>query len=254
MIKLKFLGTGTSLGTPNIGCKCNVCRSQDPRDKRLRSSALLTVYGKNILIDAGPDLRYQMLRSGVLHIDAVLLTHEHKDHVGGLDDLRPFNYIQNRDIPLYAEERVCDAIKKELSYAFEENPYPGVPRLDLHIITDLEFVAEGIRVIPIRGMHGKLPVLGFRIGDISYLTDMSHIAEIDLQKLAGTKQLVINALRFREHCSHFHLQAALDIIASIRPSQAYLTHISHEMGLYADSSAILPSNVFFAYDGLEIVE
>lgn len=253
LASLKFLGTGTSMGIPIIGCKCNVCTSQDPRDKRLRSSALLSIDGYNILIDAGPDLRTQMLRSKTMHIDAVLLTHEHKDHIGGIDDLRPFNYLQKSEINIYAEHRVCEAIRREYAYAFEENPYPGVPSICLNRIDESAFYIGDIKIVPIRGMHRDLPVLGFRIGDIAYLTDMNYILNDELQKLFGTKYLVINALRIKEHFSHFNLEAALDIVASIKPIRAFLTHISHEMGVYSDSVRFLPENAILAFDGMEII-
>lgn len=219
---------------------------------RLRSSVLISIAGKNILIDAGPDLRYQMLRSGTSRIDAILLTHEHKDHIGGLDDVRPFNYIQNGALAVYAEERVCNAIRREFAYAFDENPYPGVPQFALQTITSEPFFFSSINIVPVRGMHSNLPVLGYRIGDIAYLTDMNYILDEEMHKLSGIKILVINALRIREHYSHFHLQAALNIIGTIQPLQAYLTHISHEMGLYAESAISLPQNVFLAYDEMEI--
>ncbi len=247
-----MLGTGTSQGVPVIGCTCETCTSQDKKDKRLRSSVLITVGDKNILIDAGPDFRQQMLTFGVLHLDAILLTHEHNDHIIGMDDIRPFNYLQNSALTIYAEERVCAAIRREFAYAFDENPYPGVPQFALQPISNDPFNYADIHIVPIRGMHSNLPVLGYRLGDIAYLTDMNYILDEEMHKLSGTKILIINALRIREHYSHFHLQAALDIVAVIQPMRAYITHISHEMGLYEDSFAALPENVILAYDNMEI--
>lgn len=252
--ELTFLGTGTSQGVPIIGCHCPVCDSTDPHDKRLRSSVLIEQNGVRLVIDSGPDFRYQMLREGIDRIDAILYTHGHMDHVGGMDDVRAFNYVMGRAIDLYCEPRVERTLRRIFDYAFAEQRYPGVPEVVLHPIAsdELPFTVHGVEVMPIRGMHYKLPVLGYRVGNIVYLTDMNAIEERELEKIRGVEVLVINALRRDPHLSHFTLDQALDIIAKTRPKRAYLTHISHQMGLYEDLCRVLPEGVFPAYDGLKI--
>jgi len=251
-MRVEFLGTGPSLGIPVVGCKCPVCRSSDVRDKRLRSSVMVAVGKQHILIDAGPDLRQQMLSTRNVCIDAVLLTHLHKDHIGGLDDLRPFNYMQQKPINVYGEPLVCKAIRNEFYYVFEENPYPGVPQLSLIEIDLNPFYIAETEIIPIRGLHGKLPVLGFRIGDFAYLTDMSFISEKEKEKLCGIHTLVINALRNTPHISHFCTAEALSVIEDLCPQVAFLTHLSHEAGLHAEQEQLLPDNVRIACDNLSL--
>lgn len=252
--ELTFLGTGTSQGVPIIGCGCAVCSSTDPRDKRLRSSVLVEQNGVRIVIDSGPDFRYQMLREHISEIDAILYTHEHMDHVGGMDDVRAFNYVMQRAIDLYCEPRVEKTLRRIFDYAFAEPKYPGVPDVVLHpILSDqTPFDVCGVQVVPIRGRHYKLPVLGYRIENICYLTDMNAIEEHEIDKFRGVEVLVINALRRKEHLSHFTLAQALDIIGRARPGRAYLTHMSHQLGLHRDLCGELPENVYPAYDGLKI--
>ena len=249
-MEITFLGTGTSTGVPQINCTCEVCRSADPHDKRLRSSLLVKQEGKNILIDCGPDFRQQMLREGVDRLDAVLCTHEHYDHVGGLDDLRPYTYPDGLNI--YAESNVAEAIRTRLPYVFRVNRYPGAPNLLLHSIGDAPFHAAGLEIIPIRLMHGKLPILGFRIGSLAYLTDIKTIPETEFDKLKDLDILVISALRTRYHPAHETVDEALENIRRIRPRRAYLTHVSHEIGLHQERQALLPPGVFLAYDGLRV--
>ena len=251
-MRITFLGTGTSQGVPIIGCKCPVCLSKDKKDKRLRSSVLIETNQLKIVIDSGPDFRYQMLRSHTDKIDAILFTHGHKDHTGGLDDVRAFNYILQKPIDIYAEERVLRIIRKDFDYAFAENKYPGVPEIILHTITEQPFEINGCPIIPIRGLHYRLPVLGFRIEKFCYITDMNHIDQTEIEKLKGIELLVINALRKEKHLSHFTLDEALSIIHQVKPQTAYLTHISHQMGLHKEISAELPPNVHLAYDQLSI--
>ena len=250
-MRLTFLGTGTSQGVPVIACRCSVCRSSDERDTRLRTSALLSVGDKNILFDIGPDFRQQMLREQVDHIDAILITHAHRDHVAGLDDIRSFNYVQRRkmDVFLNAEARV--AIERDYHYIFEPHEYPGLPEAELHTVTG-QFMAAGLEVTPIKAMHKDLPVLGYRIGDVAYITDANHIAPEEIEKLRGVKVLVINALRKAKHFSHYCLPEALEVIERVGPERAYLTHMSHEMGLHAEVSAELPEGVELAYDRLTV--
>ena len=252
MTKLTFLGTGTSQGIPMIACGCWVCTSPDSRDKRLRTSALVEHNGSTIVIDAGPDFRQQMLRENVKRIDAILLTHAHKDHIGGLDDVRAFNYFQHRPTDIYAEERVQRVVRKDFDYAFSDNPYPGVPEITLHTIDEHPFRIQDSEIIPIRGLHYKLPVLGFRIGEIAYITDFNHIEEQEIEKIKGVDTLVINALRREHHISHFTLDEALHVSYLVGARQTYLTHVSHQMGRYAQINQELPPNVCFAYDGLKI--
>jgi len=252
-LKVTFLGTGTSQGVPVIACTCAVCRSADKHDKRLRVSILIEVEGKTIVVDSGPDFRYQMLRAGVKKLDAIVYTHEHKDHVAGLDDVRAFNYVQNSEIDIYADKRVQEALKKEFHYVFSGNNYPGIPRLKLNTIEDGKpFQAAGIDIIPISVMHFQLPVFGFRIADFTYITDANMITAEEKSKIKGSDILVINALQKEWHISHFTLAEALDLAAEIGAKKTYLTHISHRMGTHAEVSKQLPEGVFLAYDGLEL--
>ena len=253
-IKITFLGTGTSQGIPVIGCDCAVCLSGDKRDNRLRTSALIQTEGKTLCMDAGPDFRQQMLRASVQQLDAILLTHEHNDHVAGLDDVRPFNFKQRKDMPVFATPQVLNQLKTRFQYAFAPTPYPGSPKIRLHPIEkDRDFEVEGIRVKPIEGLHGNLPVMGFRIGELTYLTDIKTMEETEKEKARNSKLLVINALHRKEHHSHLHLADALRLIEELSPERALLTHLSHRMGLHADLLKELPPNIGVAYDGLEIL-
>lgn len=247
-----FLGTGTSQGVPVIGCECEVCRSLDFRDKRLRVSVHIQEQGKSLIIDSGPDFRQQVLRERIKHLDALLFTHEHKDHTSGLDDIRAYNFKQNTDMPLYGEERVLNQIKQEFSYIFSGHNYPGIPRVNLYPITQDAFVIDGVKVQPIRVKHYKLPVLGFRINDFTYITDANFISEEELEKIAGSKVIVLNALRKEPHISHFSLAEAVDLLTELQPQKAYLTHISHLMGRHHEVEAELPDFISLAYDGLKL--
>ena len=249
-MKIHFLGTGTSKGIPEIRCTCSVCTSLSPFDKRLRSSVFIEVNGKNILVDPGPDLRQQILREKIMQIDAVLITHEHYDHIAGLDDLRPFTGEQH--IPIFAMERVLDTIRDRIPYAFSEKKYPGVPQFSLYNVEKRPFIVAGIEILPIKLWHYKLPILGYRIGNFAYLTDVKTIPEDEYPKLEKLEILVINALQKREHLSHQNLKEALENIEKIMPEQAYLTHLSHEMGLHDEVQKELPPHVKIAYDGLTV--
>jgi len=251
-VKLTFLGTGTSQGVPVIACPCPVCQSTDEHDKRLRTSALVEVDGVNILIDAGPDFRQQMLRARVKQLDGILLTHEHKDHIGGLDDVRAFNFVNRKPMDIYAEERVQNALKQEYAYVFADQRYPGIPEMNLFNLDGYPFDVCGVKVQPIRCFHYKLPVFGFRIGDLTYITDANFISEEEKEKMVGTKYLVINALRKQKHISHFTLSEALKLVEELSPRKAFITHISHQMGFYEEIMAELPQNVCLAYDGLVV--
>ena len=252
--KITFLGTGTSQGVPIIGCRCQVCTSTDPKDQRLRSSILISQGGTNIVVDTGPDFRQQMLRAGVSHLSAVLLTHSHNDHVAGLDDVRPFNFMEFKDLPLYAAPSVLQEIKKRFAYIFEENPYPGAPMIALRAINKHEpFIVEGgVQFQPVEVMHGSLPVMGFRMGGFVYLTDVKTIAEEERVKIRRAKVLVINALHHNEHHSHLNLKEALAMIEDLSPEKAYLIHMGHGMGLHRELGPRLPPNVSLSFDGLEI--
>jgi phosphoribosyl 1,2-cyclic phosphate phosphodiesterase len=251
-MKVTFLGTGTSQGVPVIGCECEVCTSLDFRDKRLRSSVLIEIHGFNLVIDTGPDFRQQMLNARIKHLDAVLFTHEHKDHTAGLDDIRAFNFLQKKDMPIYARFHVIEQLKREFAYIFAEKKYPGIPQIEVNEINLADFYIQGQKIIPIEVLHHKLPVLGFRIEDFCYITDANSITEVEKEKIKGSKVLVLNALQQTEHISHFTLTEALDLIAEIQPEKAYLTHLSHRMGTHAHTSKQLPNNVEFSYDGLTI--
>lgn len=253
MIELTFLGTGTSQGVPVIACECDVCLSSDTRDKRLRTSVMISYRGKNIVIDSGPDFRQQMLREKVLNIEAIVYTHEHKDHVAGMDDVRAFNFKHKKDMPVYVDEAVEKALVREFPYVFSDFKYPGVPKVELNRIDkSSSFDLIGLHIEAIEVMHYKLPVLGFRFGDLTYITDANYIAEEEKEKIKGSKILVLNALQLEKHISHFTLEEALSFIEEIKPEKAYLTHISHRMGTHEEASKLLPKNVFFAYDGLRV--
>jgi len=251
-LSIEFLGTGTSQGVPMIGCPCAVCRSSDPRDKRLRTSALVRMDGRSLLIDAGPDLRQQALHSGIQELDAVLLTHEHMDHIAGIDDLRAFNFRQQRPMDIHANAATLAAVSRMFHYAFAEERYPGVPELRLHSIGKDGFNAGGIQVRPIEVMHHFLPVLGFRIGGLAYITDAKTLAPQVVNDLKGVDTLVLNALRMKEHISHLNLAEALELVRAIGPRRAFFTHISHMLGTDAEVSAQLPAGVELAYDGLVV--
>lgn len=251
-MKITFLGTGTSQGIPVIGCPCEVCTSKDPRDQRFRTSALISVNTKNFLIDAGPDLRQQLLHNKITSVDAILMTHEHKDHLGGLDDIRPINFSSKREMNIYGMGRVLTVIKKDYDYAFKTFKYPGVPSFRLNLVRDEPFLVDEVVVEPIHIKHLSLPILGYRIENLAYITDASFIAPKEKAKLMDLDLLVINALRHEEHYSHFCLSQALGMISELKPKVAYLTHISHAMGKYEEINPTLPDNVFLAYDGLEV--
>ncbi|MBO2012665.1 MBL fold metallo-hydrolase [Hymenobacter negativus] len=249
-----FLGTGTSSGVPMIGCTCAVCRSLDHRDKRLRVSVHLDVDGHSFVIDSGPDFRQQMLRAQVMHLDALLFTHEHKDHTAGLDDIRAYNFRQQTDMPVFAEPRVLDQLKQEFAYIFAEHKYPGVPRVVLHPIErdDTPFDVLGVSVQPLRALHHKLPVLGFRVGGFCYLTDANYLGPETRAQLRDADVIVLNALRREEHISHFTLAQAIEVLEEAAPKRAYLTHISHQLGLHREVEAELPPWIRLAYDGLQV--
>jgi len=248
-VEVTFLGTGTSQGLPVIGCSCDVCSSVDSKDKRLRTSLMLKTGNTRLVIDSGPDFRYQMLRENVKSLDALIFTHEHRDHIAGLDDVRAFNWIQKKAMDLYAEPRVLEEIKNKFLYAFD-NSYPGVPRLNLHAVEETKFKIDGLSVMPIRLMHYKLPILGFRFGDLSYITDASYISPEERMKLNGSRYLIVNALRKEKHPTHFNLREALQLIETVQPEKAFITHISHQMGTYFNIIKDLPASVIPAYDGL----
>ena len=253
-MEITFLGTGTSQGVPVIGCTCAVCRSLDYRDKRLRVSVHLQVQGKSIIIDSGPDFRQQVLRERIDHLDALLFTHEHKDHTAGLDDIRAYNFRQRQDMPVYAEPRVLKQLQQEFSYIFAEKKYPGVPQVQLMPLeSDTEsFLVEGVEVQPIRALHYRLPVLGFRIGGFTYVTDANYLSPEALERMRGSEVIVLNALRHEPHISHFSLSEAVSILEDLAPQRAYLTHVSHMLGRHREVEATLPDFIRLAYDGLRV--
>lgn len=251
MLEIEFLGTGTSTGVPQLLCGCDVCRSQDAHDKRLRCSAIVRYCGKNILIDCGPDFRSQMLRASDKSLDALIITHIHYDHVGGIDDLRA--YCAGREFPVYAQADVIDGLRQRLPYCFAEHPYPGVPRLSFsEIKANVPFSIGHVEITPIPVMHYKLPILGFRIGPLAYITDAKTIDTEQLGTLKGIPLLVINSLRIEPHMSHYCLRETLNVIDQIKPQRALLTHMSHEMGLHAQVNRILPPGVELAHDTLTV--
>ena len=251
-MKITFFFFLTSQGVPVIGCQCLVCNSVDFKNQRTRCSLMFQTKGKNIVIDIGTDFRQQILRERITRVDAVLVTHEHKDHTAGLDDIRPFNFMHKMDMPVFARKSVCDQLRLEYSYIFKKDPYPGAPRVVLNEIINSPFsIDELIEVKPIEGLHYKLLVFGFRIENFTYITDMNEISEKEVEKLKGTEVLVINALQKENHPSHFTLDEALSIIKKIDPKQAFLTHLSHRMGLHEEVEKTLPHNVKIAFDGLQ---
>ncbi len=251
-MRVTFLGTGTSQGVPVIACMCRVCSSADARDKRLRASIHIDDDGKSFVIDSGPDFRQQMLRQNINDITALLFTHEHKDHIAGMDDIRAFNYILEKKIDVYASPQVQKTMKREFPYVFARKKYPGVPEINLHTIYNKPFEIEGTKFTPIEVMHYKLPVFGFRINNFTYITDANFIDSKEKEKIKGCEILVLNALRKEKHVSHYNLEEALELIEELKPGKTYLTHISHQLGLHIEVEKELPANVFCAYDGLQI--
>ena len=251
-MKLVFLGTGTSQGVPIIGCSCDVCRSLDFRDKRLRTSACITVGDDQFIIDTGPDFRQQVLRENIGRLDGILFTHAHRDHTAGLDDIRAFNYMQNVDMPTYGTADVLNQLKRDFDYIFAHQEYIGLPRLALSEIDDRPFTAGHTLITPLPVMHLRLPVMGYRIGNLSYITDANYIPETTFERLEGTSVLVLNALQLTEHPSHFNLEQALEVVSIVKPERAYFIHISHKMGLHSQIAKTLPAHVQLAYDGLEV--
>jgi len=260
-MKITFLGTGTSQGVPVIACPCAVCHSTDTRDKRLRTSALVTdSEGNNVLVDIGPDFRCQMLTHDVRHLEAILITHAHRDHVGGIDDIRPLNWVQKSTMQVYGNSNALHTLQHDYGYIFEDHIYPGLPEVTLHDVTDcVPFEVGLFTITPIRGMHKDLPVMGYRFDErggkkMAYITDMNHIDDEEMVKIGGLDVLVINSLRQKKHFSHFCLPETLSIIERCRPGMAYLIHVSHEMGLHVEVERGLPENVHLAYDNLILNE
>jgi phosphoribosyl 1,2-cyclic phosphate phosphodiesterase len=251
-LKITFLGTGTSSGVPMIGCDCPVCTSTDKKDKRLRSSILVQSDKTTFVVDTTPDFRYQMLRENVKKLDAVLFTHPHKDHIAGLDDVKSFSYFSKKPMEIYANTLTEEALKREYYYAFSDKKYPGVPELNLHIIDLTPFYIGDIPVIPILVWHLEMPVLGFRFGDFTYITDANRIDEKEKQKIRGSKAMVVNALRHNKHISHYTLDEAVALIHELQVPHGYLTHISHQLGKYADINPTLPAGIELAYDGMQL--
>ena len=251
-LKITFLGTGTSSGVPMIACSCEVCTSSDKKDKRLRSSILVQSNTTTLVVDTTPDFRYQMLRADVKHLDAVIFTHPHKDHIAGLDDVRAYNFFTHKPMEIYANKLTADALKSEFHYAFAENKYPGIPKLNINTITTEAFMVGDIRVIPIVVYHLNMPVLGFRFGKFTYITDANRIDENEKQKIKGSEAIVLNALRNEKHISHFTLNEAVALTNELNIPTAYFTHMSHQIGKHEDVNKNLPAHMQLAWDGLEL--
>ena len=251
-LDISFLGTGTSSGVPMIGCNCEVCSSADPKDNRLRSSIMVSSADTTLVVDTTPDFRYQMLRTKTGHVDAILFTHPHKDHIAGLDDIRAFNFFSRQPMQLYANSLTEEALRREYYYAFAENRYPGVPEIQLNQVDDKPFQVRDLLVIPIEVWHLKMPVLGFRFGNFTYITDANRLDEDAKAKVRGSEVMVVNALRKEKHISHFNLEEAIALVQELEVPRAYFTHISHQLGLHADVEASLPSGIHLAYDGLTL--
>lgn len=251
-MKVTFLGTGTSQGVPIICCECAVCRSKNPKDNRLRTSILIESDLAKVIVDTGPDFRQQMLRLDLKSLDAVVFTHEHKDHIAGLDEVKAFNFFNKMRMPVYATERVQEALKREFAYIFAEDKYPGIPEIDVLTVTDEIIKIKDIELLPIDVIHYRLPVKAYRIKDFTYITDANYISEEEKEKIKGSKIIVINALRREEHVSHYTFQQAIDLMTELKPEKAYFTHISHQLGLHDEVSKELPSFIELAYDGLQI--
>jgi len=251
-MEITFLGTGTSTGVPVVACNCDVCKSQDKRDTRLRTSVMVSINGHNLIVDCGPDFRYQMIRENVEDISAILFTHGHRDHIAGLDDVRAFNYVLNKTVDIFATEQVIEAIKIEMPYIITEKRFFAAPQLSFHIIGNKAFDIEGIHIVPIEALHHQMNVFGFRFGDFTYITDANYISAKEIDKIRGSKILVLNALRKSKHISHFSMEEAVEIIEEIKPEKAYLTHISHFLGLHEKIEKELPPNIYLAYDGLKL--
>ncbi|HQQ12379.1 MAG TPA: MBL fold metallo-hydrolase [Bacteroidales bacterium] len=251
-MKITILGSGTSQGVPVIACHCDVCSSDDTHDKRLRSSVLIQTENTSVVVDAGPDFRQQMLRARVNTLDAILITHTHKDHIAGLDDVRSYNYLSGKAMKVYASLSDQDEIKQEFRYAFAENPYPGVPEIELMELTTNDFHIGKLHIQPLLLMHMRLQIFGFRIGGFAYLTDVNFIPEDSMKKLHGVHTLVIDALRKKPHPSHFNLEQAISVAQHLQPERTFFTHISHLMGRHMDVQNELPEKMWLAYDGLEI--
>jgi len=249
-LRITFLGTGTSTGIPMIGCDCEVCTSINVKDKRLRSSVLIESATTTVVIDTTPDFRYQMLRTNTKHLDAVVFTHSHKDHIAGLDDIRAFNFFSNKSIDVYANEPTAEALKREFSYVFSDKKYPGIPEIDLHVIDTAPFTIGDITLQPILVYHHQMPVYAYRIGDFTYITDANQIDSSEKEKIKESKIIVVNALRQKMHLSHFNLNEAIDLVNELQIPEAYFTHISHQLGLHEVVSQTLPTHIQLAYDGL----
>lgn len=251
-IKITFLGTGTSSGVPMIACECEVCTSTDKKDYRLRSSILVESENTKLVVDTGPDFRYQMLREHVRHLDAIVFTHPHKDHLAGLDDIRAFNYITKQPIDVYADSLTEEAVRRDFYYAFSDTKYPGIPELNLNTITLDPFIVGDIPITPILVWHMKMPVMGFRFGKFTYITDANRIDEESKEKIRGSEVLVLNALRREKHISHFNLEEAINMVQELKVPTAYFTHISHQLGRHQEVEKELPKGIHLAYDGLTL--